>query len=126
MYFVALEGVTRYALSEAIKAVVRGKLGHTFFPSPIEFRQLCDKAQQPHIDQAHRIRVTESNFAERRRMEMVHAGKTPEAKARVVAIYAKFCEGYRSVEPEFVPTLDPELVAKVHDAPSTFTKAKVA
>jgi hypothetical protein len=38
MYHVALEGVSRYALNEAVKAIIRGALGHTFFPSPVEMR----------------------------------------------------------------------------------------
>lgn len=125
MYFVALENVTRYALSEAVKAVLQNKLSHPFFPSPPELRRLCDEAQQPHIDMERRARLREETFAERRRMDQLHAAKTPESKARVAALHAAFTAQYQQA-PEFIPTLDPDLVAKVPDAPSTFSKAKVA
>lgn len=126
MYFVALEGVTRYALSEAVKAVLRNKLGHTFFPSPVELRKLCDDAQRPHIEMARRARIASETMASRREQDAAIAARTPQARARIAAIYTDFCSAYRTKESEFVPSLDPELVAMVPDAPSTFKQAKVA
>lgn len=123
MYFVALEGVTRYGLSEAVKAVMRGKLGHTFFPSPVELRLLCDQAMRPHREYARRIRLTEHQMAERRRERAFQERKTPEARARVATAYEKFCEGYRQERPDAAPLLDPELVAKVPDAPTTWKRS---
>lgn len=126
MYLVALEGVTRYALSEAVKAIMRGALGHAFFPSPPELRRLCNEAQRPHNDEARRIRLTEDERRDRREFEAArNRAQSPAAKARVAAAYARFCEGYERA-PSFVPTLDPELVAKLPDAPPhPFKSARV-
>jgi hypothetical protein len=125
MYQVALAGVSRYALNEAVKAIIRGALGHTFFPSPVEFRQQCDKAMEPHHREAERIRIRETQARENREFEKTVATRTPEAMARVKATYERFCEGYRKETAPFVPTLDPELVARVPDNPkATFHRAK--
>lgn len=125
MYFVALEGVSRYALSEAVKAVMRNKLGHTFFPSPVELRRLCDEAIAPHIEAERRIRQREQQARENAEMAVTQALKTPESLARSRRLYERFCEQYEASKPghePFVPTLDPELVAKIADAPTAFTK----
>lgn len=129
MYFVAMEGVTRYALSEAVKAVMRNKLGHTFFPSPVELRRLCDEAQRPHDDMARRARLSEEQRREREAWRAADAAKTPEARAKVSDVYRRFCERYEPAPVEATITLDPELVAKVPDAPKTlpgsFKRARV-
>lgn len=129
MYHVALDGVSRYALNEAVKAIIRGGLGHTFFPSPVEFRQQCEKAMEPHIRQADRIRRREQQAKDNAEFERVIASRTPEAIARQQAAYAAYCEQYKaskpvSTEPSVV--LDPEQVAKLPDAPATFKRANVA
>lgn len=130
MYFVALEGVSRYALGEAIKTIIRGALGHTFFPSPIEFRQQCDKAMEPHIREARRIQQREQQARENAEYDRVLAERSPESRARVATAYRQFCEAHEAIKPKSDktegPALDPELVAKIPDAPSTFTKAHVA
>lgn len=126
MYHVALAGVSRYALNEAVKAIIRGSLGHTFFPSPVELRQECDKAMEPVHRQARRERIVIEQSEENRQFLRVQAAKTPEAKAKVAARYAEFCKGYQKQAAVHESTLDPELVAKVPDARSTFSKAKVA
>lgn len=129
MYHVALDGVSRYALNEAVKAIIRGGLGHTFFPSPVEFRQQCEKAMEPHIRQADRIRRREAQAKDNAEFERVIASRTPEAIARQQAAYVAYCEQYKaskpvSTEPSVV--LDPEKVAKLPDAPATFKRANVA
>lgn len=130
MYFVALSGVTRYALSEAVKAIIRGGLGHTFFPSPVELRQQCDKAQRPHDEYARRVVMTEAQMRERQREAEFQARKTPEARARVSAAYERFCKDHAASKPKSDatpgPILDPELVARIPDAPTTFKSPKVA
>lgn len=117
MYQVALNGVSRYALNEAVKAVVRGGLGHTFFPSPVELRQQCEKAMEPHYREAERVRIREAQARENREFDRTMSARSPEAVARVKSVYEKFCEGYRKEAEVFVPTLDPELVAQVPDNP---------
>jgi len=117
MYFVALSGVTRYALSEAIKAVHRNALGHPFFPAPSELRRLCDEAQAPVDRQAERERDMREQSEDRRRAAHYDALRTPAAKACVSAAYARFCAGYEAPE-NFVPTLDPALVALIPDNPN--------
>lgn len=100
MYFVALEGVGRYALSGAVKAIIRGALGHTFFPTPVEFRQQCEKAMEPHIRQAERVRIQEAQERERAEFARTRQGQTPASRERVAAAYAKFCAGYTSKKDE--------------------------
>ena len=129
MYFVALDGVTRYALSEAVKAVMRNKLGHTFFPSPVELRRLCDEAQRPHDEMARRARVLDQQRREREAWNAADAAKTPEARQHVSKVYAEFCEGYRRPPVESSVVLDPDLVAMIPDAPSptgTFRRGRIA
>lgn len=96
----ALEGVTRYALGEAVKAILKGSLGHTFFPSPVELRLACDQAQRPVDDLARRVYLTKEQQHERREYERFQASKTPEAKARVAALVAKFHAGCQSAKSE--------------------------
>lgn len=128
MYFVALSGVSRYALNEAVKAIIRGVLGHTFFPSPVEFKQQCDKAMEPHMREAQRIRILEAQARENAEFEDLMAARTWEAIARQQAAYAKFCEAQEPAKAakEQRIHLDPELLAKLPDAPSAFKQAKVA
>lgn len=127
MYHVALDGVSRHALNEAVKAIIRGVLGHTFFPSPVEFRQQCDKAIEPHIREASRIRRQLEQAKENAAFNRVIASRTPEAVARQQATYAAFCASHEPAKAkEQRIHLDPELLAKIPDAPSAFKHAKVA
>jgi hypothetical protein len=124
MYFVALENVTRYALSEAVKSVMRGHLGHTFFPSPVELRKLCDEAQRPIAEHVRRERQREEQRRFRAEIDAFEAARTPEARARVAAIYRRFCESYdEKARAEPYATLDPELVAMLPDAPKSLPRS---
>ena len=100
MYFVALDGVSRYALSAAVKSIIRGSLGHTFFPSPVEFRQQCENAMEPHIRQAERVRIQEAQERERAEFARTRQGQTQASRERVAAAYAKFCASYTSEKDE--------------------------
>ncbi len=127
MYFVALEGVSRYALSEAVKSIIRGGLGHTFFPSPVEFRQQCEKVIAPFQRAAERDRLRKQQAAENAEFDRVLASRTPEGRARVAAAYARFCEQSATQEKQEAGlVLDPDLVAQVPDAKDYFKRAKVA
>ena len=64
-YYLALDGVTRFGLSEAVKAILRGRLGHAFFPSPPELRMQCDKAMEHHVQMRERIARRQRIEAER-------------------------------------------------------------
>lgn len=127
MYWVALQGVSRYALSEAVKRIMRGGLSHTFFPSPVELRQQCEAAMEPHRRMAQRAAILDAHNEENRAYARSMAQKTPEARARVSAAYEQFCASYseeKKVKPSLI--LDPELVAKLPDAKTPFQRAKVA
>jgi hypothetical protein len=90
-YYIALEGVTRYGLAEAVKFILRGALGHTFFPSPPELRIQCDKAMEWHDRERERIRRREQMERER----IPERGEpTQQAKARVAAAYQQFLASY--------------------------------
>lgn len=123
-FMMALEGVTRYGLSEAVKAILRGSLGHAFLPSPPELRIECDKAMEHHVFM--RERIARQEQMERERKEHAWKGDpSPEAKARVAAIYAKFCEGYEKTKTEETLRLDPALVALVPDNPKSLAKQRM-
>jgi len=91
-YFVALEGVTRYGLGEAVKNILRGALNHAFFPSPPELRIQCDKAMEWHEAQAEKVRGRERENEEFHRQQLgVPTPRTEGGKARQQAAYAAFC-----------------------------------
>lgn len=112
-FMLALEGVAKHGLSEAVKRILKGALGHGFLPSPPELRLQCDKAMEWHERERDRIRRREQIEREM----PVHRELTPEARARVNAIYADFCKGYEKASTEGTFRLDPELVAKIPDNP---------
>lgn len=114
VYFIALDGTTQYGLFEAVKFILRGALGHAFFPSPPEFRLECDKRMDPHIRQ--RDRAIRQDQISRERIPD-RAEPTAAEKARVSAVYADFCRGYEKAAVEDTLKLDPELVALVPDNP---------
>lgn len=120
----ALDGVTRHGLSEGVKAILKGALGHAFLPSPPELRMQCDKAMEWHVRERDRI-LRQQRIARDR--DPPRREPTEAEKARVAKLYADFCEGYKATKAaEDGPKLDPALVALVPDAPSTFKRPKVA
>jgi hypothetical protein len=125
MYFVALAGVTRYALSEAVTAVIRGALGHTFFPTAIELRQQCDVAMEPHYREQRRIAIREEQQNFNSEFDRINARRTPEARARVAAAYSDFCRSYEKQAEEETFKLDPELVALVQDNPKALNRQRI-
>ena len=92
-YFIALAGVELYGLNRAVENILKGKLGHGFFPSPAELRLQCEGVMQPVRDSVHK--------ANRERAEREAAADfapidhSPEAKARVSAAYQRFLDSYR-------------------------------
>jgi hypothetical protein len=117
-FMMALDGVTRHGLSEAVKFILRGALGHAFLPSPPELRLQCDKSMEFH--EMERKRIARREQMERERREHIPTGEpTPEARARVAATYAKFCAGYDKAAAEDTLKLDPELVAQVPNNPKS-------
>lgn len=126
MYQIALEGVSRYALNEAVKAIVRGTLGHTFFPTPVEIRQECNRAIEPIARAAERQRMNEEQARECIEFEKRIQARSPEELDRVRAVYEDFCRQHAASKPVSVEEktvfLDPDLLAQVPDAPSSFKK----
>lgn len=122
VYFLALEGVTQHGLFEAVKFILRGALGHTFFPSPPELRLQCEKAMEWYREERTRIQRREQNEQERRE----HARpQTAEGRARVAEVYAQFCATYEKSSAEDTLKLDPELVAQVPDNPKSLAKTRM-
>ena len=122
-YYVALDGVTRYALAEAVKAILRGSLGHAFLPSPPELRIACDKAMEHHAWERQHIARREQ--VERERREHAVHEPSPESKARVAAAYARFCERYGKTKAEETLRLDPDLVSQVADNPKSIARQRM-
>lgn len=86
-YYAALEGVTRYSLAEAVKAIMKNALGHSFMPSPPELRGQCDKAMEWPERERERIRRREQIERER---PPVRPEPTQAEKARVAALNSQF------------------------------------
>ena len=91
-YYTALDGVTRYGLTQAVRAILQGALEHAFFPSPPELRMQCDKAMSWHERMNEKIRRTERENAEFNRQFATPVEKSPLALARVRESYRQFCE----------------------------------
>lgn len=124
-FMAALDGVTRYGLAEGVKAILRGALGHAFLPSPPELRIECDKAMRWHEREAENIRRQERENAEWKRTHgRWQSSPTPEARARVAALYAEFCAGYEKPD-DWECKLDPELVAQVPDNPKSLARQRM-
>lgn len=88
LYYLALEGVTRYGLAEAVKAVAQNKLGHPFFPEPQELRGLCDKAMEWPIQERDR-QARKERLAQERREYATDRVKSPEEISRIKAKIAQ-------------------------------------
>lgn len=116
VYFIALDGTTRHGLSEAVKFILRGALGHAFFPSPPELRMQCDKAMEWHHREAERIR-RQSDFQQFRKQQDEWRPATEAEKARSARVYAEFCQGYEKAAAKDTFKLDPDLVAQIPDNP---------
>ena len=120
-YYIALDGVTRFGLAEAVKAVLQGRLGHAFFPSAAELRIQCDKAMEHHVSMRRQIERQEQIRRERpaERPPLTEAEKERHA-ARMKAFNAGY-ETEKVAQPRIY--LDPELVAKIPDAKTTWVNA---
>lgn len=116
-YYVALDGVTYHGLVEAVRAILKGSLGHTFFPSPVEMRRECDRAMSWHERERQRIANHEQRRQENIAIERAYAMNTPDARARVSKLYTDFCKSYAKPKPENSVILDPELLAQIPDRP---------
>lgn len=88
-YFVALEGVTNHGLSEACRAILKGRLGHAFYPSPPELRLQCDEAMKSHRWHRERERK-EMQYINERRENNALTQRSPEAIARQQRVYQSF------------------------------------
>jgi hypothetical protein len=122
-FMMALDGVTRYGLSEAVRFILRGALDHAFLPSPPELRIQCDKAMEYHKQMRERI-ARQERIASERLPDI--PPRTADEIARHAERMARFYEasGYedgRKIAQERV-TLDPALVAQIADAPTTWKR----
>lgn len=118
-YYLALEGTTKHGLFEASKAILRGALGHAFFPNPAELRQQCDKAMEHHVRMRDRVAVYERMARERipDRPPLTEAEKERQNERM-----ARFHAAYHAKDPEaeleaIRRKYDPDLLAKIPDAP---------
>lgn len=135
-YFVALEGVTKHGLSEACRAILKGRLGHAFYPSPPELRLQCDKAMEGHRWHRERER-RETRYINERRENNANAYRSPEAIAKQQETYRRFVAGYAETEAKAEAAereeirarygITDEAIANIPDLPdpSNFKKLKV-
>ena len=82
-YLTALEGVTQYSLTVAVKRALQGKHGSNFFPSPPEMRTLCEEAMT--YVQMHQNRVAQERRQreENAAIDAAQSRQTPEERARM-------------------------------------------
>lgn len=123
-YYLALDGVTRHSLAEAVKAILQGALGHAFFPSPPELRMQCDRAMEHHVRMRDRVerraRIERDRIPDRRPL-------SDEERARQVERMRRFNRSIgrdpESEEADFRKAMEAkygaEALAKVPDAPDT-------
>lgn len=123
-YYLALDGVTRYGLAEAVKSIMKNGLGHAFFPSPPELRGQCDKAMEYPERERERIRRRELEAEAMKSQAGDWREPTASEKARVSATYAEFCKGYEKAAAEETFMLDPELVAQIPDNPKVLVRQR--
>lgn len=123
-YMIALDGVPRYGLQNAVKNILRGSLAHAFMPSPPELRMECDRAMQWYEREVEKIRRDERENAAWRHTHGDVVKQTPEMRARVAELYAEFRKGYEKPE-EYERKLDPELVALVPDNPKALARQRM-
>jgi hypothetical protein len=90
-YYLALEGATKHGLYEAAKAILKGSLGHAFFPNPVELRQQCDKAMFWHVRMRERVWIRE-RIARETPPDI--PPRTEAEKARVAEVMREFHESY--------------------------------
>lgn len=96
-FIIGQQGVTRGALAEAVKQVLRGALGHGFHPSAPEFRLLCDGIQRKQAEERARGEDERRQRHENERRRLQHEKtKTPEARARVAAMLSRFTQDYET------------------------------
>ena len=122
-YFIALEGVTRWGLAEAIKAILKGALGHGFMPSPPELRRQYETAMGPVYRQMQAAKAHADREPSRPAVD-----HSPEARAKIAATYAAFCASHPSKQAVSEPDAfrieadDPRL-ASIPDAKTGWRKA---
>lgn len=93
----ALEGVLATVLLEAVRQVNQAVLGHAFHPSPPELRMLCDKIQRQISEDRARKAEGERQRRESEQRRLQHEKtKTPEARARVAAMLARFNQDHEA------------------------------
>lgn len=93
----ALEGVSATVLLEAVRQVNQAVLGHAFHPSPPELRMLCDKIQRQISEDRARNAEGERQRRENEQRRLQHEKtKTPEARARVAAMLARFNQDHEA------------------------------
>ncbi|WP_367715138.1 hypothetical protein AB2N04_14650 [Nitratireductor sp. GISD-1A_MAKvit] len=128
-YLLALRGVTKYALSRAVTAILQGALGHAFFPSPPELRIQCNRMMEWHEQkEAERRRIAREN-ADFIRQHGRPPEKTQQGRNRVRALYADFTQHWHEIKYGEDPKaaeerrkrlgMTPEVLAKIPDAPKS-------
>lgn len=96
-FIIGQQGVTRGALAEAVKQVLRGALGHGFHPSAPEFRLLCDSIQRKQAEERARGEDERRQRRENEQRRLQHEKtKTPEARGRVAAMLARFNQDHEA------------------------------
>lgn len=80
----ALDGVPVFALQTATKNIMRGALGHAFFPSPPELRIQCDEVMKPILEARARDSY-DRRILKEMAADNTRAKWTPESRARATA-----------------------------------------
>jgi len=122
-YYLALEGVSAFALKGAVKSILQGSLGHGFFPSPPELRIQCKKVMEPFEWEMERRRRQRQRDSERP-PTVIHSEAEKASVARIYASFLASCspnsQGKSEVEAQQIQArygITAEALADLPDAP---------
>lgn len=127
-YIVALDGCPAWAVANAVRRFVQGKVPDqslVFCPYPPGLRQAVDREMAPVVRQVE-AEMRQNKLKAEARAYRSTVQRTPEARQRVATAMEAYRESRRKLErkEQTSSKLDPELVAMVPDAPTTFERLR--
>lgn len=90
-YYIALDGVSRFALETATHQIMQGALGSDFLPGPPVLRMQCEKVMRPIREAEWRAREMRRAYAEVANAKSAATRKlSPDQQVRRLAVLEKY------------------------------------
>lgn len=90
-YYIALDGVSRFALETATRQIIQGALGSDFMPGPPVLRMQCEKVMRPIREAASREKEMRRAYSDLANARSAMCRKlTPDQQVRRLAVLDKF------------------------------------